>query len=366
MKILLLTTHLRMGGVPIYVVNLAASLERRGHRVFVASAGGELSARIDSQRVRQLKLDINTKSELSPRLLLGLYHLYWLVKEHGVDIVHTNTRVTQVMGEALAFLTGACHVSTCHGFFKTRLGRRICGCWGRKIIAISDAVREHLVNDFKIPKSRVRLIHNGIDLKAFSGVYTPEEKERVKRELGLRDGPVVGIIARLSSVKGHRYLVKAMRRVIQNIKDAQLLIVGEGEERTRLAALVEDLGLSGSVIFMGSVSDTARTLAVMDVFVLPSVHEGLGLSLLEALACSRPVIGSDVGGIYSVIKDNQTGLLVPPKDPEALAKAILRLLGERDFAARLGRDGREFVRENFSLEDMTTKVEELYKEALSS
>jgi glycosyltransferase involved in cell wall biosynthesis len=363
MKILLLTTHLRMGGVPIYVVTLASALKRLHHEVFVASSGGELVKRLEKNGITHLKVNIDTKSELDPKLIAGLYHLYWLVGENAIDIVHTHTRITQVMGEALSCLTGVVHISTCHGFFKKRIGRRMFGCWGKRVIAISDAVREHLVNDFGIPKSKVALIHNGIDLGSFKQIRSEEEKGLIKGRLGLGQGPVVGIIARLSPVKGHRFLIRAMRLVVEKIENAQLLIVGEGEEAPGLKDLTRELGLSKAVVFTSSIFDPPSVLSIMDVFVLPSVEEGLGLALLEALCCARPVIASDVGGIYSIVKDNVTGLLVPPKDPERLAKAILKLLEDRELAAVLAKNGQSFVYENFSLDDMALKIEGLYKEA---
>lgn len=364
MKILLLTTHLRIGGVPIYVVSLATALRRLGHQVFVASSDGELVNKLEKEKIAHIRLNIDTKSELHPKLLVGIYHIYWLIREHEIDIIHTNTRIAQVMGEILSFLTGAKHISTCHGFFRPRLGRRLFGCWGKKVIAISDAVREHLVNDFKVSKSRVELIHNGIDLEAFKKIPSEEEKKIIRRELGLRDGPVVGIIARLSSVKGHKFLIRAMKIVVEEIEDAQLLIVGEGEEEVNLKNLANEPGFSDSVIFIKSVLGTSRVLSIMDVFVLPSIKEGLGLALLEALCCARPVIASDVGGIYTIVKDNVTGLLVPPKDPQSLASAILKLVKDKALAGRLAKEGQRFVQENFSLEDMARKVEEVYKKVI--
>jgi len=365
MKILLLTTHLRMGGVPIYVITLAGALKKLNHDTCVASAGGELVRRLERQGITHITVDIDTKSEAHPKLLVALYHLFWFIKENGIEIVHTHTRVTQVMAGALSVLTGARHVSTCHGFFKPRFGRRLFECWGRRVVAISEAVREHLVNDFKVKKSRIKVIHNGIDQEAFKKVYSDEEKKAMRKEVGLRDGPVIGIIARLSSVKGHKFLIRAMKIVTEKIRDAQLLIVGEGEEEVALKALVSQLGLGDCVVFTRTVLDTSWVHAIIDVFVLPSIQEGLGLVLLEALCCGRPVVASDVGGIYSVIKDGITGLMVPPKDPEALADAVLRLLEDREFADRLARNGQEMVRAHFTLEEVAKKVERVYQEVLT-
>jgi glycosyltransferase involved in cell wall biosynthesis len=364
MKILLLTTHLRMGGVPIYVVTLAAALKKLGHQVFVASSGGDLVKRLTANSIPHFKVDIDTSSELNPKILPAAYHLFWFIKENSIEIIHTHTRLTQVLAKILSLITGVTHVSTCHGFFKPRIGRRLFGCWGRKIIAISDAVREDLVHTFHIEKSRIALINNGIDTEAFSKTYSKNEKDAIRRAFGLKDGPVVGIIARLSAVKGHRYLLKAMKAVLQRFKNAQLFVVGEGEEEKNLRDLARQLGIEKSVNFTKSVLDTGMVLAVIDVFVLPSVEEGLGLAAIEALAAGKAVVASDVGGIYSVVKDNVTGLLVPAKEPENLAEAILRMLEDKELAVRLAANGQRYVRQNFALGDMVKKVEAVYKEAL--
>lgn len=349
----------------MYVVTLAESLKQNGHEVFVSSCGGELVERLDRENIPHIKIDIDTKFELNPKVMAGICGLRGPVRKNSIEIIHTNTRVTQVMGKALSLMTAARHVSTCHGFFKPRAPRVLFGCWGMRVIAISGAVRDHLKNDFNIAESRIALIHNGIDAEAFKKEFSDAEKKAIKNLLGLKlGGPVIGIIARLSSVKGHKFLITAMKKVISEIKNAQLLIIGEGDEEPGLRQLVKELGLEDSVVFSKSVSDTTGPLSVMDIFVLPSLEEGLGLVLLEALCMARPVIASNVGGINSIIKDNITGKLVPPKDPETIARSIMDFLKDREKAARLGRKGQEFVSRNFALSDMVRKVETVYKQVI--
>lgn len=365
MKILLLTTHLRMGGVPVYAADLASALKRRGHDVFVASGGGELVKRLQAENVPHTAVNVDTKSELNPKLLGAIRVLSRFIKDNKIEVIHTHTRVTQVVAERLSRKTGVKHVSTCHGFFKPRIGRLLFGCWGKKVIAISEAVRRHLIDDFKVDPKRVVLINTGIDSEKFKA-KSAKPKSEIKKELGLKEAPVVGIIARLSSVKGHKFLISAMQKVIEKNKSAQLLIVGEGGEEAGLKDLAHKLGIADSVIFKKTVLDTRGPLSVMDVFVLSSVAEGLGLSILEAQAAGVPVAASDVGGISSIIKDGVTGLLVPPKDPDKLADAILKLLADKGLAARLAAAGQKSVRENFSIEDMVKKVEAVYQEVLAS
>lgn len=174
------------------------------------------------------------------------------------------------------------------------------------------------------------------------------------------------MIARLSEEKGHSYLIKAMEVVIAKVPKAQLLIVGEGRMREELVNLTRTAGLEKSIFFLPSVMDTQEVLSVMDLFVLPSLKEGLGLALMEAMACGLCVIGSDVGGIKSLIQDKYNGLLVRPADSQELSQAILELLQNPDKAKSLGANARIFINENFSQEKMISETEKVYLECLNA
>ena len=177
---------------------------------------------------------------------------------------------------------------------------------------------------------------------------------------------MIGIVARLSEEKGHVYLIKAMQEVIAGIPQAQLLIVGEGRMREKLVNLTKEAGLEKSVFFLPSVMDTQEVLSNMDLFVLPSLKEGLGLALMEAMACGLAVIGSDVGGIKSLIQDRYNGLLVRPADIRELSYAILELLQNPDKAKSLGNNARIFINQNFSQEKMVLETEKVYLECLNA
>lgn len=363
MNILFLTTHFNVGGITSYILTLTNGLQQRGNRVFVASSGGKQVALLENTGISHFYIPINTKQEISLNVLKSYFKLSKFIKKEGIDIIHAHTRVTQVLGCLLAKSLKMAYVSTCHGFFKPRLFRKLFPCWGDKIIAISGQVKEHLIDDFKINKDNIRVVNNGIDVKWFSAQILAT-KTSVKEKLGLKDAPVVGIVARLSDVKGHVFLIEAMKLVLEKYPDAQLLIVGEGPMKKDLTALVERLLLKKSVFFLPNVSDTRSVLSAMDIFVMPSLIEGLGLSLMEAMASGLAVIGSDVGGIKSLIKDKSTGLLVPPKDPKSLGNAIVELLSFPLKAKQLGDNARCFIEQNFPQEQMVKKTEEVYLSCL--
>ncbi|MCX5703871.1 MAG: glycosyltransferase family 4 protein, partial [Candidatus Omnitrophica bacterium] len=204
-----------------------------------------------------------------------------------------------------------------------------------------------------------------IDIHKRNTQYALRNTE-VKKKLGLGDGPVVGIVARLSDVKGHIYLIQAMKLVLENVPDAQLLIVGDGNLRRELVNLTARLEMEENVFFKPSVLDTQEVLSIMDVFVMPSLKEGLGLALMEAMARGLAVIGSDIGGIRSLIKDGANGLLVRPADVAGLTSAILELLRNPDRANSFGEAAQKFINENFSQEKMIRETEEVYLECVAA
>ena len=329
----------------------------------VASSSGDCLLRFSAADIKFVHIPVKTKSEIDPRILYSAFKLDKYIKENNIEIIHANTRVTQVLGCILRKLSGRPYISTCHGFFRNRFFRRAFPCWGQRVIAISQQVAEHLKYDFKVDAAKIEVIHNGIDLNRFSA-FEAATKIKAKETFGLSGAPVVGIIARLSDVKGHAYLIEAMKIVIENIPAVKLLIVGEGREEKRLKNLALGLGIENSLFFVPSVKDTTQALAAIDIFVMPSLQEGLGLGLMEAMACGIPVIGSDVGGIKTLIQNNYNGLLVPAANALELAKAISVLLNDTRKFRDLGEKGRIFINKHFSQEEMVLKTEKVYRQCL--
>lgn len=245
-----------------------------------------------------------------------------------------------------------------------------------RLVAVSQAVVGKLRREGRADLAPVELIHNGVDLARYDHT---EACCTLPEEYGFAEGtPLVGVVARLEAEKGHATLLEAWPTVLERVPAARLLVVGEGSLAEQLHEQAESLGLLGEpcegdrcvgtrharpgakVVFTGRREDVPAVTAALDVAVLPSYREALGLVILEAMALGRPVVASDVGGIPEMVEDGVTGLLVPPRDPVALGDAIVRLLTDHPLADILGRNGQRLVRERFCVERMVAAIEVLY------
>ncbi|MFA5165023.1 MAG: glycosyltransferase family 4 protein [Candidatus Omnitrophota bacterium] len=363
MNILLVTTHMRMGGVGVYTVTLANRLQAAGNRVFVASSGGGLAGEL-APGIVKLDAPLNTKSVLSPKVLASAFKLRATVKKEKIDIVHAQTRVSQAAAHLLSALTGVPYVATWHGFFRPHLLRKAFPFWGVKTIAISKPVYENLKDAFGRKEKGLRLVPNGVETDKFSVEYTPGEKKGIREKYGLGGGPVVGIISRLSGEKGHAVLIDAFGEISARFPGAQLLIIGEGRLEKDLRKKAEVLGLGDSVRFFGNTLNAREFLAIMDVFARPGLQEGFGLAIAEAMLMGVPVVSTGVGGFKEMLDDGELGVLVEPCDAASLAEAICRLLGDKALAGRIAAAARKYAAEKFSAERMARQTLEVYKEAL--
>lgn len=363
MNILFLANHINPGGISSYLYTLGVGLRRNGHNVYLASSGGEWVRRFQSAGIEHLKVPLNTKKEISPKIIFSFFKINKNIKRLNIELVHSNSRTTQVLGCLLNRYSGVRHIFTCHGFFKPKLSRKFFPCWGNAVIAISQQVKEHLILDFKLDEKRISLINNGIDAGAF-GDFSARDKAR--NGLGIKDAFLVGIIARLSDVKGHTYLIQAMQEVIKVYPATKLLIVGEGKIKGMLLRLACDLGVNENVIFLPEAENTQEILAAMDIFVMPSLQEGLGLALMEAMAQGLAVVGSAVGGIKTLIQHEVNGLLVQPANAIAISAAIIKLLNHSSLRQDLGKNARKFIIDNFSQSKMVDTTERAYKQCLKA
>lgn len=241
----------------------------------------------------------------------------------------------------------------------SRLKAKLLSAGVDRYVAVSREVAARLRPTCLFPSRKIRVIYNGISLGQFD--QNPNPALRATLQRGTRR-PVVLCLARLDKrQKGLRFLVSAAAHV----PEAQFVFAGEGPERPELEAQAKSLGIEGRVTLLGLRDDVPDLLACCDLLVLPSLSEGFGVAVLEAMAAGKPVVASAIGGVDEVVLDGETGILVPPGDPGALAGAIHRVLADPALARRFGQAGRARAQE-FSLEKMVERTASLYEEVLSS
>ncbi|MBU6435506.1 MAG: glycosyltransferase family 4 protein, partial [Nitrospirae bacterium] len=298
------------------------------------------------------------------------------IKQSNVQLVHTHKYKDTILAAPAAKLCGITHVvRTVHGLrepfeglqdFKMSLYEAIERTVHRycvdSIIGVSSQIERKYKGEGAV--SRVTCIRNGIDLE---GKSAQTDRWRTRKDLGVDAGTcLIGTIGRLTPVKGIPYLLEAASILLRQGANVKVLVVGDGSIRLDLMAKTHDLGITENVVFLGHREDTDELLQALDIFVLPSLSEGIPMALLEAMAASRAVVASRVGGIPEIVEDGFEGFLVEPMDPDSLAERCRRLIASPDVARKMGEQARKRVERDFSATAMADRVASVYKELLRS
>ncbi len=226
-------------------------------------------------------------------------------------------------------------------------------------VAVSDSVRDFMIRGRSIPESKIRIIYNGIRADRFRrSDRAAVAKKRAELQIP-DDFGIIGAVSRLRKEKGVEYFIRAMPLILRKFPNTIFLIAGEGPLREKQEALTKELGIDGNVRFLGFRTDVVELLSIMDVTVIPSLIEGFGVALLEAMAVGNPVVATKVGGMLEIAGDRETVLFIPPGDPGALADKVVHLLEHPEFAARLARKA-QIASKAFSIEANARALMELY------
>ncbi len=269
------------------------------------------------------------------------------------DLIHIQSREMLAQGVWLARRLRCPYVLTVHDYLNPSERVRFDVRWGRKAIAVSESVRTELLSRVSLPEDKVEVIHSGVE---------PDKQIDTLPVLAEGHIPVIGTAGPLEAMKGLPYFLRAAQLVLESKREVEFLISGAGPEEANLRQLARDLKISEQVTFVPNLLDYAACLAAMDIFCLPSLKQGLGTIMLEAMTLGKPVIATGVGGVYSVIRDNETGLVIPPSDSETLAECVMKLLDDVDWARSIGHAGREMVKQNFNVETMVRLTVDLYRQ----
>ncbi|MEY4564785.1 MAG: hypothetical protein RLZZ618_4062 [Pseudomonadota bacterium] len=336
--------------------------DRFRYSVLCIVAGGQM---VDELRAIGVPVTIlNRKRGLDLGTVPALVRWY---KQERVDVVHTHLYAADSYGRAAALLAGV------RGRFSTRHNTNAWGSRGRraiawllgrashKVIGCGEAVGGFLTDVEGLPADKVTVIANGINLRRFDGV----DRGALRRELGVADSTVVmGVIGRLHEQKGHADLLIALEALNRTHPDFVCVLAGSGELKDKIEADARARGLESKVRLLGQRKDIPNVLAGLDLFVMPSLWEGLPMAMLEAMALATPVLSTNVGSIPSVIDDGQDGLLVPPAQPERLTAALQKLMADPAWRRQLGEAGKATVVAHFNAAHTAAAYEALYLESL--
>ncbi|MGH9434257.1 MAG: glycosyltransferase [Terriglobia bacterium] len=372
LKVFYFIDSLHLGGSEKQLVQTALRLDAAKYEVTVGClhAEGPLADPLRKARINVLEFD--PKGGVgSPSSVREMLRLARFLRRERYDVIHTFDLYSNLMGIPAAWLARVpLRISS----------RRDLGSWWwytprnrkilRKVLGLShvivvnsQAVRNFMIDDDGYSTGKIQVVLNGIDVDQFSQIKAG------RREVlpGLNpEHRVVTLVANMNvATKGHAELIEAARSVCSRVPQARFVLVGDGRERAGLELRVQKVGLAGKVMFLGRRTDVPEILKCSDLSVLPSWAEGLPNVVMESVAVGTPVVATRVGGTPEIIEDEVSGLLVPPRDPAALAAAIIRLLEDPELAARMASKAIETLRERFSFSRMIQELEALYCQSLA-
>lgn len=367
-KILYLFAALPVGGAERLLVDELRQLDRRRFEpaVCVLSEKGPIGEVIEREGIPLVVMGRMKSKRFDPALVLQIARL---LSDGQFQVLHAHLYHAAMYGRMAARLISRKKrpkvFVTIHNIYpKPRPRRhwmnRWLARWTDAVVAVSDDVRESILRYDKIHPKKIRVIENGIDVERFRDSI---DRRTSRKRLGIsEEARIIGCVARLTEQKGHLYLIRAFAQVHRNFPMARLILVGDGELLGKLKNEATRLGVNDAVWFMGTQDDIPGILKSMDVFVLPSLWEGLGLAAAEAMAAGIPVIGTNVAGLRKLVIPDQTGYLVPPADPTALAAAIEAVLAHPEKLRSCVETAGSFVLENYSIQAHTRQLEALYTE----
>jgi len=361
-RILHFITELEVGGAERLLVSTLPRLDKSKYEVSVVYLhGDDLRPELERAGIRVTRLKSRGKFDFG-----SFTQLVRLFREERIEILHTHL----IQADILGYFAGRrakvpVIISTKHNtnYFQSH------GAWLppvdafvnrhlKRIIAVSEAVKKFYVETQRLPSEKIDVIHNGIDLTAFRQAAPVS-----KAELAVKPTEkVVCCVGSLKEKKGHAVLLRAWPYVISRRSDARLVLVGDGPLRDELQRTANESGVRETIRFLGNRSDVPSILRAADVFVLPSLWEGFGIAVVEAMAAGVPVVASRVDGVCEIIRDGQDGVLVPPNEPEKLAQAIVDLLDDSERMKRFVASASKRA-EEFSINTTVERLEVLYGSA---
>ena len=370
-KILHVITHLPIGGAQDNTLYTVELLDKEKYDISLCcNLEGALVER--AKKIEAIKLfDIPFLCrEVSPyRDIRAFLSLYKLFKEEDFTIIHTHSSKAGLLARLAAVLNKTpIVIHTIHGFafndfmngFKKNFFiylEKLLAKWTDVLITVSNLNKKKIIDLNIAHENKIKNIYSGIDLSLF----TNKRNDDFRKELNLEnDHLLLGSVGRLSDQKDPITMIEAFGIISKPFPNAHLALVGDGELKGKILEKIDKLKLNGKVHLTGNKNKPWSVYHSMDLFIMSSIYEGLGRSITEALSCGVPVVCTDVEGVPEIVRDNITGILVPPKDSNKLADGIIRTLNDMETAKKMAEEGRRFVNDNFDVNKMVNDIDGLY------
>lgn len=368
LRILYIVGSFKIGGCQRHVVELLKGLDRSKYELYVCTMkpGGALLSEIERLGIEVRCLQIERLA--SAATVWKVCKLAWRVRKEKIDIIHSflfEANFLALLTYLLSFKRNLKFVASRRSIHdsatkRTLLLNRLINVFATSILTVCKAAEQCVIDEGTSP-NKVKTIPNGVDCEK----YKPRQGQGGgSKNIGTNGKINIGVIASLNEHKGHEYLIEALAEVSRRQTNIECLFVGDGRLREKLEAQARRLGLGEVIRFCGYKAGVLKYLHKFDLFVLPSVDEGMSNALLEAMACGLPVIATNVGGNAEVIIDGKTGVLVPACEPTSLAEGILRLIQDRNLRIQMGTMGRELAVKKFGIETMVQNYQEFYNRLL--
>ena len=365
MRVMFLSTSMGMGGADKQLLSAAQLMHAQGHDVCIVSLTelGPMGLEARSQGIRTESLDMR-RGVPDPR---GMIRLIRLVRAWKPDVLHSHMVHANLMARAVRlFARVPVIVSTIHNIYEGgplwMAAYRVSNGLVDHMTIISEAAADRFVKERIVPRELLTCVPNGVDTERFRQV-TPETRQALRSSIGVDDRFVWLAVGRFEIAKDYPNMLHAFAQVCQRDSNAVLLLVGHGSLQQETESLAQSLGLGDRIRFLGVRSDVPEVMAAADGYVMSSAWEGMPIALLEAGAAGLPIVATRVGGNHEVVRDGESGFLVPPRDAAALGQAMLRLMEQAPERRRdMGERGREHVRVHYGLGRVVERWQDLYRQ----
>jgi len=383
-KVLHIITVFSIGGATENTLLTAKGFIKKGYKVDILT-GKNISSEGDMYELgKKFGVNVITLSTLKRKIdgfsdIISLFKIYRFIQKNEYNIVHTHSSKAGFIGRIAAKMARTpIVIHTIHGlpfhnyqnYFLNKLYifiEKIGAHFSDKIITVTEKIINDSLEKGIGFKDKYKVVRSGFDLSSFS--QKDFNIKAIRERLAISDGNIViGKIARFSELKGHRYLIEAVPKIISADPNIKVLLVGSGELENQIKGVVKDLGLQENIIFTGLIEyeKIPEIISVLDILVHTSLLEGLARVIPQAYLLKKPVVSFDIDGASEVVLNNKTGFLVEPKNSEQLAEAIITLTKDRKLREKLGENGYNLVRENWSQEKMVNDLELIYNQLRNS